>query len=177
MKILPLRLPGLVSIYPSVFSDNRGFFLENYRLPLYAAHGIDVPFIQDNLSFSSQGTIRALHFQISPGQAKLVSCLQGKIWDVAVDIRPHSPTFGKWEAVELDDEKYNQLFIPVGFAHGYCVLSPTAKVFYKVSSIYDPTQERSIRWNDPDIAVQWPISAPLLSDRDQKSPFFKELFR
>lgn len=177
MKILPLRLPGLISIYPSVFSDRRGFFLESYSSPLYAAQGIDLPFVQDNLSFSSQGTIRALHFQHSPGQAKLVSCLQGKIWDVAVDIRPNSPTFGKWEAVELDDEQHNQLFIPVGFAHGYCVLSPTAKVFYKVSSIYDPTQERSIRWNDPDIAIQWPIATPLLSDRDQTSPFLKELFR
>jgi len=176
MKTIALRLEGLKHILPCVFSDERGFFLESYQQPLYASHGIDIQFVQDNLSFSKMGTIRALHFQSHPGQAKLISCIQGQIWDVAVDIRPSSATFGQWEAVELDDQKHNQLFIPIGFAHGYCVLSKTAKVLYKVSAIYDPNNERSIRWNDPDIHIDWPIKAPCLSQRDQTSPFFKEMF-
>jgi len=176
MEVFPLRLQGLIHILPRTFPDERGFFLESYRQPLYEAHGIKTPFVQDNISFSKKDTIRALHFQSDPGQAKLVSCVQGKIWDVAVDIRPHSPTFGQWEAIELDAERHNQFFIPVGFAHGYCVLSETAKVLYKVSSIYNPKNECSLRWNDPDIAIAWPISSPCLSLRDQTSPFFKEIF-
>jgi dTDP-4-dehydrorhamnose 3,5-epimerase len=176
MEIVSLRLSGLKKLKPKVFLDDRGFFLESYRQPLYAAQGIDLCFVQDNISFSKQGTIRALHFQSDPGQAKLISCIQGKIWDVAVDIRPDSSTFGQWEAIELDDVHHTQFFIPVGFAHGYCVLSETAKVFYKVSSIYNPATERSLRWNDPDLAIPWPIATPSLSVRDQTSPFFKELF-
>lgn len=175
MEIISLRLEGLKKISPKIYSDERGFFSESYQKPLYARHGIATAFVQDNISFSKQGTIRALHFQSHPGQAKLVSCIQGKIWDVAVDIRPNSPTFGQWEALELDDETQNQFFIPVGFAHGYCVLSKEAKVFYKVSSIYDPKNECSIRWNDPDLNIPWPFSSPCLSLRDQSSPFFKEL--
>lgn len=176
MEITALRLHGLKLIKPRVFSDGRGFFYESYREPLYVNAGVNTLFVQDNISFSKLGTIRALHFQSQPGQAKLVSCIQGKIWDVAVDIRPGSPTFKQWQAVELDDEKHNQFFIPVGFAHGYCVLSETAKVLYKVSSAYNPEYECSIRWNDPDIAVAWPIQSPLLSPRDLSSPFFKEVF-
>jgi dTDP-4-dehydrorhamnose 3,5-epimerase len=175
MKVISLRLQGLKKVIPSVFPDARGFFLESYRAPLYQSHGIDCTFVQDNLSFSKQGTIRALHFQSDPGQAKLVSCIQGKIWDVAVDLRPSSSTFGQWEAVELNSEEHHQLFIPVGFAHGFCVLSETAQVLYKVSSIYDPKVEKSIRWNDPTLGIKWPISSPLLSSRDETSPFLKEV--
>ena len=177
MQITSLYLQGLKKIEPRLFRDERGFFFESYRAPLYQEHGIDVPFVQDTISFSTQNTIRALHFQSDPGQAKLVSCIEGSIWDVAVDIRPNSPTFGQWEAVELNSNQCAQLFIPVGFAHGYCVLSETAKVLYKVSSIYNPQQERSLRWNDPDLGIAWPAQTPILSERDQTSPFFKELFR
>ena len=176
MQMEPLRLSGLKRIKPKIFFDERGFFFETYRQPTYAALGIDVPFVQDNLSFSKQGTLRALHYQSEPGQAKLLSCLQGRIFDVAVDIRPHSSTFGEWEGVELNDENNHQLFIPVGFAHGYCVLSETALVHYKVSSLYNPSTERSLRWNDPRFNIRWPIEKPILSERDQKSPFAHEVF-
>ena len=175
MELVSLPLDGLKLIKPRIFSDDRGFFYESYRQNIYQDFGIETPFVQDNISFSKYGTIRALHFQSHPGQAKLVSCIQGKIWDVAVDIRPNSPTFGKWEAALLDDQNHHQFFIPVGFAHGYCVLSETATVHYKVSSIYDPKYECSIRWNDPDIRVDWPIQPLSLSPRDQISPFLKEL--
>lgn len=175
MQVIDLRLSGLKWIIPRLFQDERGFFFESYRESHFAEYGIQTTFVQDNDSLSRQGTIRGLHFQSHPGQAKLVRCLQGKIWDVAVDLRPLSPTFMQWEAVELDDEKHQALFIPVGFAHGFCVLSPQARVHYKVSAPYDPKVERSIRWNDPEINVQWPIQNPLLSPRDQTSPFFQEM--
>ena len=175
MHAADLRLSGLKLVTPKIFSDSRGFFFESYRRPLYAAAGIDVSFVQDNVSFSKKGTVRALHYQSKPGQAKLVTCIQGKIWDVAVDIRPASPTFGQWEAALLDDQTRSQLFIPFGFAHGYLVLSETALVQYKVSSLYDPETECSIRWNDPQIAIPWPVENPHLSPRDEKSPFFKEI--
>lgn len=175
MKIIALPLSGLKLIIPKIFCDDRGFFFESYSQLVYEQMGISVPFVQDNASFSKQGTIRALHYQSLPGQAKLVSCVQGKIWDVAVDIRPDSPTFGKWEGVELDDQTHKQLFIPAGFAHGYCVLSKTALVHYKVSSLYDPKTECSIRWNDPALNIAWPMNDPILSSRDQQSPFFTEI--
>jgi len=170
-----MRLSGLKLITPQIFPDERGLFFESFNAPFYSSLGIEIPFIQDNISFSRRGVIRALHYQSSPGQAKLVSCLQGKIWDVAVDIRPGSSTFGQWEAVILDDVSHHQLFIPVGFAHGYCVLSETALVHYKVSALFDPKTECSIRWNDPDFGIQWPIKNPILSLRDQQSPFWKEI--
>lgn len=176
MLCTDLSLKGLKKLTPRIFRDERGFFLESYRQPLYASCGIETPFVQDNLSFSQAGTIRALHFQSSPGQAKLVTCLEGRIWDVAVDIRPDSPTFGKWEGVFLDSETREQLFVPIGFAHGFCVLSPTALVQYKVSALYDPSTERSIRWNDPTLAIDWPTPTPILSTRDQTCPLFTEVF-
>lgn len=176
MQVSDLRLEGLKIIVPKVFADERGFFYESYRQESYNAAGINVSFVQDNSSFSKKGTIRALHFQSRPGQAKLVTCVQGKIWDVAVDIRPDSPTFGQWEAIELDDIDRRQIFIPVGFAHGFCVLSETALVHYKTSAPYNAATERSIRWNDPTLAIHWPIQNPLLSPRDAISPFFKEAF-
>lgn len=166
-----MKLNGLKLISPAVFRDQRGFFFE-----AYSSRRFEESFVQDNISFSVKGTIRALHYQSFPGQAKLVTCVQGAIWDVAVDIRKESPTFGMWEAVELNDKEMKQLLIPVGFAHGFCVLSDTATVLYKTSALYNPETERSIRWNDPDLAVAWPIQEPILSDRDQKSPYFKELF-
>ena len=174
MKCTSLKLRGLKLICPRIFFDERGFFFESYREALYLEHGIG-PFVQDNTSLSKKDTIRALHFQSKPGQAKLVSCSQGKIWDVAVDLCPTSPTFMQWEGVILDDENHHQLYIPQGFAHGFCVLSETARVHYKVSSPYDPKREMSIRWNDPDFNIPWPAKTPLLSPRDQTSPFFQEI--
>lgn len=175
MQVVDLRLQGLKQIIPRVFQDARGFFFESYRRAAYFEQGIQTVFVQDNSSFSRKGTIRGLHFQSCPGQAKLVSCVSGKIWDVAVDIRKGSATFGQWEAVELDDALHSQLFIPEGFAHGFCVLSDTAQVHYKVSTVYDPKTECSIRWNDPDLAIYWPVDSPVLSERDSASPFFKEV--
>lgn len=175
MDAVDLELRGLKLLSPKIFGDERGFFFESYRQPLYAAAGISEIFVQDNVSFSRKDSVRGLHYQEIPGQAKLVSCLQGTIWDVAVDIRAGSKTFGKWAAVELDDKHCRQLYVPIGFAHGFCVLSETAKVCYKVSALYDPKTERAIRWNDPDLKVAWPVQNPVLSPRDQTSPFFKEV--
>ncbi len=174
MQWIDLKLDGLKLISPRIFQDERGFFFESYRQDLYLEAGI-APFVQDNSSFSRKGTIRGLHFQSLPGQAKLVSCAQGKIWDVAVDLRKESATFMHWEAVTLDDQSHQQLYIPKGFAHGFCVLSETARVQYKVSSPYNPKTECSIRWNDPDLKVIWPVKDPILSPRDQLSPFIKEV--
>ncbi len=173
MEIANLRLNGLKRIRPKVHRDERGLFFEAYKKSF-----VELPslFIQDNLSSSKKGTIRGLHYQSDPGQAKLVSCIQGKIWDVAVDIRKDSDTFGEWEAIFLDDQDFCQLYIPVGFAHGFCVLSETATVLYKISSPYNPATECSIRWDDPDLNIPWPIRSPVLSLRDQQSPFFKEVF-
>ena len=176
MQVDNLRLDGLKLIAPRVFYDERGFFFESYAFSRFTEHEIAVPFVQDNISYSKKGTVRALHFQSHPGQAKLVSCIRGTIWDVALDIRPDSPTFGEWEAVVLDDQDRRQLFIPVGFAHGFCVLSDDALVQYKVSSPYDPQTERSVRWNDPDLAIRWPVEDPILSMRDRENPLFKEVF-
>jgi dTDP-4-dehydrorhamnose 3,5-epimerase len=176
MQVTDLRLHGLKLISVNIFHDERGFFFESYAFPKFAKNEISVPFVQDNISYSKKGTVRALHFQSEPGQAKLVSCIRGSIWDVAVDIRSDSLTFGKWEAVLLDDLERRQLFIPVGFAHGFCVLSEDAIVQYKVSAVYNPLTERSIRWNDPDLAISWPVDHPILSERDRKNAFFKEVF-
>ena len=167
MEIVPLRLKGLFLIKPRVFKDERGFFFENYQRERYQKAGIDLEFIQDNAAFSKKNILRGLHYQEKPGQAKLVFAVTGSIWDVAVDIRPNSPTFGQWEALELTEENHWQFFIPVGFAHGYCVLSETAEVHYKVSAPYDFAEEKTIQWNDPSIAVAWPIQNPILSERDR----------
>lgn len=175
MQITELSLAGLKLITPRLFCDERGFFFESYRQPYFIEQGIEPTFVQDNVSFSVKGTLRGLHFQSEPGQDKLILCVQGRIWDVAVDIRPDSPTFMRWEAVELDDQKHQQLFIPKGFAHGFCVLSETARVHYKVSAPYNPKTECSIRWNDPDLQIAWPVKQPILAPRDQTSPFFQEM--
>ena len=177
MEIKELSLPGVKLIKLRVFKDARGFFRETFRKPFYAEAGIDCDFVQDNHSYSVQNTLRGMHFQRSPGQAKLVSVMKGKIYDVFVDIRPDSPTFRKWDGVYLDAENGEQLFIPVGYAHGFCVLSEDAHLCYKVSNIYDPDEERSFRYDDPTIGIAWPIETPFLSERDLACPFLQEAIR
>lgn len=174
MNFLPGGIPGLVVVEPRVFRDDRGFFFEPYNAPRYKAGGIDVDFVQDNHSFSTRGVLRGLHFQKSPGQAKLVRCARGRIWDVAVDLRQGSSTFGKWWGLDLDSDTHRQLFIPVGFAHGFCVLSDEAEVMYKCSSVYDPATEAGVRWDDAEIGVDWPIQDPAISARDQQAPSLKD---
>ena len=172
MKVTDLELAGIKLIRPDIFGDERGFFIETYSVERYAVAGIDMTFVQDNHSRSVKDTLRGLHYQSQPGQAKLVRVLVGRICDVVVDIRPRSPTFGKWLAHELDDRTREQLFIPVGFAHGFCVLSDAAEVEYKVSAPYDAKTECGIDYADPELAVAWPVRAPLLSARDQKAESF-----
>lgn len=172
MEVTSLPLSGLLLLKPKVFRDARGFFVETYSEPRYRAAGIDCGFVQDNHSRSSRGTLRGLHYQSAPGQAKLIRVGLGRIFDVAVDLRPESPTFGRWFGAELDAEEHAQLFIPVGFAHGFCVLSEVAEVLYKVSSVYDAKTEVGLRWDDPDIGVKWPVSEPLLSERDKTAESF-----
>jgi dTDP-4-dehydrorhamnose 3,5-epimerase len=172
VRVVDLDLSGLKLVQPEVFGDERGFFQETYNAPRYAAAGIAVGFVQDNHSRSVKGTLRGLHYQSSPGQAKLMRVSLGRIWDVAVDIRPDSKTFGQWRAVELDDQKREQLFVPVGFAHGFCVLSDFAEVQYKVSSPYDAKTECGLNYADPELNVAWPIAEPLLSARDKSGESF-----
>jgi len=177
MKADDLSLSGLKLIRPQVFRDPRGFFLESYHEPRFRAAGVDCVFVQDNHSRSVKDTLRGLHYQSTPGQAKLLRVASGRIFDVAVDIRPDSPTYGRWEGVYLDAEEHAQLFIPIGFAHGFCVMSETADVVYKVSSVYDGATECTIAWDDPDIGVKWPTETPLLSDRDRKGERFSDFTR
>jgi dTDP-4-dehydrorhamnose 3,5-epimerase len=172
MEFIRLELSGLILVRPRVHGDHRGFFLETFRETDYTAAGVDVRFVQDNHSRSVQGTLRGLHYQSTPGQAKLVRVARGRIFDVAVDIRPESPTFGKWCGAYLDDVKHEQLYVPVGFAHGFCVVSEFADVVYKVSAPYDAATECSIRFDDSDINVRWPDVTPLLSARDEAAPSF-----
>jgi dTDP-4-dehydrorhamnose 3,5-epimerase len=167
---LETNLDGLVLVEPTVHGDERGFLVETFSARDWAEAGIDADFVQDNHSRSSEGILRGLHFQTDPGQAKLVRCVRGRIWDVAVDLRRDSPTFGRWEGHELDDAGHRQLFVPVGFAHGFCVLSEVADVHYKVSSYYDPETEAGIAWDDPDVAIEWPIADPQVSERDAAAP-------
>jgi len=161
-------------IEPKVFRDPRGFFLESYRRDLLAKGGITTDFIQDNHSMSQANTIRGMHFQSTPGQAKLIRCARGKIWDVAVDIRPDSKTFGKWQGIELDAENHHQLFIPVGFAHGFCALSDQVEVLYKISTPYDPETETGFAYNDPEVGIAWPVAEALVSDRDKNAQSFAD---
>jgi dTDP-4-dehydrorhamnose 3,5-epimerase len=174
---LETRLEGLVLVEPDVFADARGFFAETFRANVYRDLGIDVDFIQDNHSRSQRGAIRAFHFQVSPGQAKLVRAARGTVYDVAIDLRRDSPTYRQWEAFELSDTNHRQLFVPVGFAHGFCVTSEVADFVYKVSNYYDPDTERGIAFDDPDIGVEWPVDEPLVSDRDRSNPRLAEIAR
>ncbi|MBS1675778.1 MAG: dTDP-4-dehydrorhamnose 3,5-epimerase [Actinobacteria bacterium] len=174
-QALPTKLDGVVLIEPVVHGDARGFMLESYARQEWADLGVDVEFVQHNHSRSSKGTLRGIHFQTAPGQAKLVRCARGAIVDVAVDLRRGSPTYGQWEAHVLDDEKHRQLFVPVGFGHGFAVLSEVADVAYQVSSLYDPETEGGIAWDDPDVGVDWQVGDPLLSERDKKAPRLAEI--
>jgi dTDP-4-dehydrorhamnose 3,5-epimerase len=172
---LETKLDGVVLIEPVVHGDERGFMLESYSRDAWRRLGVEVEFVQHNHSRSSRGTLRGIHFQTEPGQAKLVRCARGEILDVAVDLRRGSPTYGQWEAHRLDDAKHRQLFVPVGFGHGFAVLSETADVAYQVSSYYDPATEAGIAWDDPDIGVEWQVSDPLLSERDKVAPLLADI--
>ncbi len=179
LDTVPTELPGLVLVAPKVFRDARGFLLETYQQRRYESSGIAGPFVQDNHSHSAAGVIRGLHYQRptadSPGQAKLIYCVRGAIWDVAVDLRQESPTFGQWEACELSAENHRQLFVPVGFAHGFAVISQGADVMYKCGDYYDPQAEAGIAYDDPELAITWPLTDPVLSDRDRANPSFAVL--
>jgi dTDP-4-dehydrorhamnose 3,5-epimerase len=169
MNVTPTSLPGVVVIEPKVYSDARGHFLETWNQARYAEAGLPSTFIQDNLSFSSPGVLRGLHYQFPGGQAKLVSVLSGAVFDVAVDIRRGSPTFGRWVGETLSSENHKQMFIPAGFAHGFVVLGDVGALFsYKVDSPYSPRAEGTILWNDPALAITWPLASPILSAKDRE---------
>jgi len=166
MKILTTKLPGVLIIEPDVFRDERGWFLETYHAPKYQDGGIPLSFVQDNYSSSVRGTLRGLHAQMSRPQGKLVRVVRGEIFDVAVDIRRGSPTFASWESVLLSSDNFKQIYIPPGFAHGFCVLSDVAEVEYKCTDVYTPGDEIMIAWNDQQIGIQWPLESPILSHKD-----------
>lgn len=175
MNVISTSLSDVLILEPKVFKDHRGFFMETYHHERYEKSGIERKFVQDNISYSVKNTLRGLHYQLHHPQAKLVQAVTGKIYDVAIDIRPGSPSFGKWTGAELSDQNHRQIFIPVGFAHGFCVLSETAHVLYKCSDVYHPEDERGILWSDPDIGIDWPLSDPILSERDQKYLALKDI--
>jgi dTDP-4-dehydrorhamnose 3,5-epimerase len=170
MNLIPTSLPGVLIIEPRVFRDERGFFLETYHAQRYRDAGLDVTFVQDNHSRSTRGTLRGLHWQPERPQGKLVRTLVGEIYDVAVDIRPDSPTFGQWVGFTLSADNFRQAWIPPGFAHGFCVTSEIAEVEYKCTDFYDPASERGLIWNDPEVGIDWPIRDPILSARDRQHP-------
>ncbi len=171
MRTHQTSLAGVLRIEPAVHGDHRGFFAETFRADAWAAAGVDAAFVQDNHSRSRRGTLRGMHFQTSPGQAKLIRCARGAIFDVVVDLRRGSPTFGRWEGFVLDDESMRQLFVPIGFAHGFCVTSEIADVVYKCTSYYDAATESGIAWDDPAIGIEWPLGVePIVSDRDATAP-------
>jgi dTDP-4-dehydrorhamnose 3,5-epimerase len=176
LNIIPTSIPDVFLIEPRVFQDERGFFLETYQKRNFQEAGITVDFVQDNHSRSCRGTLRGLHYQIRQPQAKLVRVIFGEVFDVAVDIRKNSPTFGRWTGAFLSAENKMQLWVPAGFAHGFYVTSSDAEVLYKASDYYAPQWERSIRWNDPAIGIQWPVldEAPILSTKDSAASLFPE---
>ena len=173
MHVSKTPIDGLLIVEPKKFADPRGVFYEVYSKSRYEQHGIP-SFIQDNYSVSKNGVLRGLHYQVNPGQGKLVTVTRGEIFDVAVDIRKQSPTYGKWWGLSLSEKNNLQLFIPIGFAHGFCVLSESAEVLYKCSDYYSPENERGILWSDPDLAIDWPINEPILSEKDAVYPSFSE---
>lgn len=177
MKVHPTRLPGVYLIEPRVFSDHRGFFLETWQADRYRAAQIPGPFVQDNHSYSARGVLRGLHYQLRRPQGKLVYVPHGEVFDVAVDIRQGSPTFGAWIGEILSGDNHRQLYIPPGFAHGFCVLSETAHFCYKCTDFYAAGDEYGVRWDDPALGIDWPLQAPLLSDRDRQYPALAAIAR
>jgi len=175
MKITETKLSGVLIIEPKVFGDSRGFFKETFQAERYREAGIEYTFVQDNYSRSQKGVLRGLHFQITKPQGKLVSCPKGAVFDVAVDIDPESTTYGQYVGVELTEENHKQLWVPPGYAHGFCVLSETADFQYKCTDYYDPSDEGGVIWNDPDVAIEWPIADPSLSNKDALLPTLAEL--
>jgi dTDP-4-dehydrorhamnose 3,5-epimerase len=170
VKFVPTDIPGVVVVEPDVHRDGRGFFLETYHADKYRAGGIEGPFVQDNQSRSVERTVRGLHLQLRRPQGKLIRVIEGEIYDVAVDVRRGSPTFGQWVAVMLSADNFRQCYVPPGFAHGFCVTSPVAQVEYKCTDLYDPASEIGIAWNDPELAIPWPVADPILSERDRRHP-------
>lgn len=168
MNVIETSIPGVLIIEPKVFGDSRGYFMETYNLDRYRELGIQEEFVQDNLSYSRKGILRGLHYQRPMEQGKLVQVLEGVVYDVAVDVRRASPTFGKWTSVELSSENKKQFYVPRGFAHGFVVLSDIALFSYKCTDFYNPQGEQSIAWNDPDLGIPWPCNEPLLSDKDRR---------
>jgi dTDP-4-dehydrorhamnose 3,5-epimerase len=170
MRVTETELPGVLLIEPVVHRDGRGFFVETYHADRYRQHGIAAPFVQDNHSRSTQGTLRGLHLQLQRPQGKLIRVIEGEILDVAVDVRRGSPSFARWVSVRLSAENFLQVYVPPGFAHGFCVVSAIAQVEYKCTDLYDPASEIGVAWNDPAIGIAWPTRSPLLSDRDSRHP-------
>ncbi len=172
MKIVARPFDGIIVLAPRLFPDERGFFLESFELENYRSLGITEEFVQDNHSRSFKGVLRGMHFTSRKAQAQILTVMRGKIFDVVVDLRKDSPNFGKWFGTELSDEGTRQVYIAHGFAHGFCVLSDVVDLHYKVSQKYDPTDDGGLRWDDPTIAIDWPISAPIVSDRDRNHPLW-----
>jgi dTDP-4-dehydrorhamnose 3,5-epimerase len=175
MRVTETSLPGVLLIEPVVHRDGRGFFIETYHADRYREHGIAAPFVQDNHSRSVQGTLRGLHLQVQRPQGKLIHVIEGEIFDVAVDVRRGSPAFGRWVSVNLTADNFRQVYVPPGFAHGFCVISPIAQVVYKCTEVYDPASEIGVAWNDPAIGIAWPTREPRLSARDSTHPALAEL--
>ena len=175
LKFSGQSLPGVLLIEPMVFEDARGFFMETYHMGKYGKAGLDRPFVQDNLSHSRQFTLRGLHYQLNHPQGKLIYVVSGEILDVAVDIRQGSPTFGQWTGIRLSSENRRQLYVPEGFAHGFCVLSETADVMYKCTDLYAPGDEHGILWSEPSLAIEWSVENPILSEKDAGNPPLKDV--
>lgn len=175
MKVIETQLAGVLIVEPKVFGDHRGFFLETFQVERYRDVGIGLPFVQDNHSRSQRGVLRGLHFQCTRPQGKLVSVSRGAVYDVAVDINPDSPTCGQYVGVELNDENHRQLWVPPGYAHGFCVLSEVADFQYKCTDYYQPEDEGGLLWNDPDVGIPWPVAEPQLSAKDQLNPRLRDL--
>jgi len=175
MNVIKTELPGVIIFEPTVFGDDRGYFLETYNADRYKEAGISENFIQDNLSFSRKGILRGLHYQTPMEQGKLVQVIKGEVYDVAVDVRAGSPTFGQWYGSVLSESNKRQIYVPAGFAHGFVVTSDTALFSYKCTELYNPTNERRIAWNDTDLAINWPITDPLVSEKDQQAVLLKDL--
>lgn len=175
MKVMPTELPGCLVLEPRVFEDERGFFYESFNADTFASHGIPSGFVQGNVSSSTRGVLRGLHYQWPKPQGKLVSVVEGEVWDVAVDIRRGSPHFGRWTAAVLSAENKRHFWIPEGFAHGFVVLSPRALFTYLCTATYDREADAAIRWDDPDLAIDWPVGSPELSPKDEKAPFLADV--